>query len=165
MELQTIEDNQTPQPASVAFVTWKNLSVTVVKGSRAGNKILAEVNGYVEPKRMLALMGPSGSGKTTLLDTLAGRLASSASSTGKIYLNGKESDLSYGKTAYVTQDDVLTGTLTVRETINFSALLRLPPSLSYEHKQRLVDRTIKELGLEDAAHTFMGNWQEQKKTK
>ena len=54
-------------------------------------------------------MGPSGCGKTTLLDTLAGRLASSAQHTGDIRVNGHRSKLTYGRSAYVTQDDVLIG--------------------------------------------------------
>ena len=81
---------------------------------------------YVEPNHMCAIMGPSGCGKTTLLDTLAGRLASNAQQGGDIRVNGHATQLSYGKSAYVTQDDVLIGTLTVFETIFFSAKLRLP---------------------------------------
>jgi len=111
-------------------VTWKDLSVTVVKGGNSGKVILKGVNGFVEPNNLLALMGPSGSGKTTLLDALAGRLSGSVTIKGNIKLNGEKSKLSYGRTAYVTQDDVLTGTLTVRETIGFSAFLRLSPSYS-----------------------------------
>lgn len=41
-------------------------------------------------------------------------------------MNGHRSRLSYGRSAYVTQDEVLIGTLTVMETIKFAAQLRLP---------------------------------------
>eukprot|EP01023_Acetabularia_acetabulum_P037446 TRINITY_DN3551_c0_g1_i5.p1 TRINITY_DN3551_c0_g1~~TRINITY_DN3551_c0_g1_i5.p1 ORF type:complete len:625 (-),score=111.88 TRINITY_DN3551_c0_g1_i5:523-2397(-) len=141
-----------------AFVTWKNLSVTVVKGGNKGKQILSDVSGFVEPGNLLALMGPSGSGKTTLLDTLAGRLASSATSSGTIKLNGQKSSLSYGKTAYVTQDDMMTGTLTVRETISFSAFLRISSAYSREQKLELIENTIRELGLEGVADVYLGNW-------
>ena len=93
-------------------------------------QILKGVDGYVEPNHMCAIMGPSGCGKTTLLDTLAGRLASSASAAGEIRVNGHRTALSYGKAAYVTQEDVLIGTLTVFETILYSAKLRLPQARS-----------------------------------
>eukprot|EP01025_Chloroclados_australasicus_P007707 TRINITY_DN1255_c0_g2_i1.p1 TRINITY_DN1255_c0_g2~~TRINITY_DN1255_c0_g2_i1.p1 ORF type:complete len:648 (-),score=54.65 TRINITY_DN1255_c0_g2_i1:460-2403(-) len=146
------------QVKSSAYVTWKDLQVTVTKGANKGKRILDGVSGYVEPCNLLALMGASGSGKTTLLDTLAGRLSGSATVTGNIYLNGKKSNLSYGKTAYVTQDDVFTGTLTVRETIGFSAFLRLPPSQTHQEKVDLINDTIRELGLEDVADTYLGNW-------
>lgn len=55
-----------------------------------------------------------------------GRLAHTARHTGDIRVNGHKSQLSYGRSAYVTQDDVLIGTLTVYETIFYSAKLRLP---------------------------------------
>ena len=48
-------------------------------------------------------MGPSGCGKSTMLDTLAGRLAKSATWEGQIRVNGHKSRLSYGRAAYVTQ--------------------------------------------------------------
>lgn len=42
------------------MLSWKNLVVTAknVKGSEI--QILKEVDGYVEPSTMLAIMGPSG---------------------------------------------------------------------------------------------------------
>ena len=94
------------------------------------------MDGYVEPNHMCAIMGPSGCGKTTLLDTLAGRLASSAAHTGDISVNGHKTALSFGKAAYVTQDDVLIGALTVFETILYSAKLRLPQASSSRQLRR-----------------------------
>ena len=47
---------------------------------------------------------------------------------------------------YVVQDDVVMGTLTVRENLMFSANLRLPPSYSKYDKTRKVDSIIKQLG-------------------
>jgi ABC-type multidrug transport system ATPase subunit len=60
--------------------------------------------------------------------------------------------------AYVTQDDNLIGTLTVRETIGYSALLRLPDKMPREDKRALVEGTIVEMGLQDCADTVIGNW-------
>jgi ABC-type multidrug transport system ATPase subunit len=60
--------------------------------------------------------------------------------------------------AYVTQDDNLIGTLTVRETISYSACLRLPDKMLREEKQALVEGTIVEMGLQDCADTVVGNW-------
>jgi len=48
------------------------------------------------------------------------------------------------------QDDVITGTLTVRENILFSAALRL--SCSHEQRQEIVDNVIDELGLKSVAN-------------
>ncbi|KAG2573505.1 hypothetical protein PVAP13_7KG257500 [Panicum virgatum] len=63
-----------------------------------------------------------------------------------------------GVQAYVTQDDNLIGTLTVRETIGYSALLRLPDKMPREDKRALVEGTIIEMGLQDCADTVIGNW-------
>lgn len=60
--------------------------------------------------------------------------------------------------AYVTQDDNLIGTLTVRETISYSARLRLPDKMAWSDKRALVESTIVEMGLQDCADTVIGNW-------
>lgn len=51
------------------------------------------------------------------------------------------------------QDDVVTGTMTPRESIMFSANLRLPPEISNQEKKDRVQETICELGLEKCADT------------
>ena len=141
-----------------ATLSWSHLEVKVkdVKGNE--RFILKGVDGFVEPRHMLAIMGPSGCGKSTLLDTLAGRLASSAHWEGEIRVNGHKSRLSYGRAAYVTQDEVLIGTLTVEETLMYAARLRLPVSMSQGDKQAIVDGVIAELGLESVRNTYIGNW-------
>lgn len=45
------------------------------------------------------------------------------------------------------QDDVVMGTLTVRENFTFSAALRLPSSVSQREKDQKVNTLIQELGL------------------
>lgn len=141
-----------------ATLSWSNLVVTVTDVKGNSRQILKGVDGYVEPNHMMAIMGPSGCGKTTLLDTLAGRLANSAQHTGDIRVNGNKSDLSYGRSAYVTQDDVLIGTLTVFETIYYSAKLRLPQSMPHGEKVKIVEDVIRELGLESTRDTYIGTW-------
>lgn len=58
----------------------------------------------------------------------------------------------------MTQEDVLLGTLTARETIRYSALLRLPTSMTREEVDGIVEGTIMELGLQDCADRVIGNW-------
>ena len=60
--------------------------------------------------------------------------------------------------AYVTQDDHLLGTLTVRESVWYSVEARLASDVSYANKQALVDAVILEMGLQDCANTHVGNW-------
>ncbi|KAL5698895.1 ATP-binding cassette sub- G member 1 [Ranunculus cassubicifolius] len=103
-------------------------------------------------------MGPSGCGKSTLLDTLAGRLHSNTTQTGQILVNSQRQRLAFGTSAYVTQEDTLMSTLTVREAVHYSALLLLPDSLSASEKRNRADMVIKEMGLQDAMNTRIGGW-------
>lgn len=47
----------------------------------------------------------------------------------------------------LSQEDVVMGTLTVRENLHFSAALRLPSSVPHSEKEARVNHLIKELGL------------------
>ena len=58
----------------------------------------------------------------------------------------------------MTQEDTLLGTLTVRETIHYSAHLRLPDEMPSHEKASIVQSTILEMGLQDCANTPVGNW-------
>ncbi|XP_015875735.2 ABC transporter G family member 12 [Ziziphus jujuba] len=141
------------------YLVWEDLTV-VLPNFRNGptKRLLNGLSGYAEPGRIMAIMGPSGSGKSTLLDSLAGRLSRNVVMTGNILFNGSKKRLDYGSVAYVTQEDVLLGTLTVRETIKYSAQLRLPTSMSKEEVNGIVEATIMEMGLLDCADRLIGNW-------
>ena len=58
---------------------------------------------------------------------------------------------------YVMQQDILTPTQTVRESLWFSANLRLPNSYSKKDKLELVEKMLKDLGLEKCADTYIGD--------
>ncbi|KAJ0755439.1 putative ABC-type xenobiotic transporter [Helianthus annuus] len=85
--------------------------------------ILDDVSGVVKPRRMTLLLGPPSSGKTTLLLALAGTLAKELTSTGKVTYNGHELHefVPERTSAYISQNDVHIGEMTVRETLAFSA--------------------------------------------
>ncbi|MCO5612469.1 hypothetical protein L7F22_066736 [Adiantum nelumboides] len=148
--------------SKIIFLTWKDLSVKVPAGRGRSHGqpryLLQNVSGYAEPGSLLAIMGPSGCGKTTLLNALAGRLETSMIDSGEILANGRRQRLSYGNSAYVTQDDSLIATLTTYETLVYSAHLQLPDSMISFEKQRRVQNTIREMGLQDCADTPVGGW-------
>lgn len=50
------------------------------------------------------------------------------------------------------------GTLTVRETVSYSAHLRLPNNLTKEEVRDIVEGTIMEMGLQECADSVIGNW-------
>ncbi|KAL3696596.1 hypothetical protein R1sor_010672 [Riccia sorocarpa] len=140
-----------------ARLSWRNLTV-VVNGNQS---VLHDISGFAEPGRLLAIMGPSGSGKSTLLEGLAGRLSNQAQCHGEILLNGRKEQLSYGTAAYVSQDDVLLGTLTVYETLYYSAKLRLPDNMTRSETELIVKKTIEDVGLQDSMSTPIGNWHQR----
>jgi ABC-type multidrug transport system fused ATPase/permease subunit len=122
-------DSSVVIPLHGYYLTFRNVSYSVnvknpVTGKNTDMKILTNVSGRVEPKEMCALMGASGAGKSTLLDVLADR-KTIGDITGEIYINGRERTRSMMKsTAYVMQDNAHIGSLTVKETLFFAALLR-----------------------------------------
>lgn len=59
--------------------------------------------------------------------------------------------------AYVTQDETLVTTLTVREAVHYAAQLQLPASMSKAGKRERADATIREMGLQEAMDTVIGS--------
>lgn len=84
------------------------------------------VNGAAYPGELLALMGSSGAGKTTLLNTLTFRTPNGVVSSGTRALNGQPAtpEALMALSAYVQQQDLFIGTLTVREHLVFQVSMR-----------------------------------------
>ncbi|PIA39226.1 hypothetical protein AQUCO_02700421v1 [Aquilegia coerulea] len=96
--------------------------VRLSKSNKRINKILRNVSGIVKPSRMTLLLGPPGSGKTTLLQALSGRLDKGLRVKGNVTYCGHEfCEFVPQKTcAYISQNDLHFGEMTVRETLDFS---------------------------------------------
>ncbi|XP_024970012.1 ABC transporter G family member 35-like [Cynara cardunculus var. scolymus] len=90
---------------------------------KAKLRILKDASGVIKPSRMALLLGPPSSGKTTLLLALAGRLDPSLKVEGEITYNGHNlNEFEPRRTsAYISQNDIHVGELTVKETLDFSA--------------------------------------------
>ncbi|XP_054028621.1 broad substrate specificity ATP-binding cassette transporter ABCG2 isoform X2 [Dryobates pubescens] len=121
----------------------------------ATKEVLRDVNGIMRPG-LNAILGPTGSGKSSLLDILAARKDPHGLS-GDILINGAPQPANFKCTSgYVVQDDVVMGTLTVRENLKFSAALRLPKSVREKEKNERVNQIIRELGLSKVADSKVG---------
>jgi ATP-binding cassette subfamily G (WHITE) protein 2 len=117
--------------------------------------VLKGVSGIMKPG-VNAIAGPTGVGKTTLLDILSGR-RSSSNPNSRVLLNGEPLPAYYNcMSGYVVQEDVLMGTLTVKENIEFSASLRIPGGISSTERKSRVNSLLKELGLEEVADSKIG---------
>ena len=102
------------------------------------------------------LQGVSGAGKTTLLDVLATRVTMGVV-TGDVLVDGQPRDDSFQrKTGYVQQQDVHLPTSTVREALQFSAILRQPAHLSRQEKLAYVEEVLELLGMQSYADAVVG---------
>ncbi|KAM0194176.1 hypothetical protein ACHAPI_007202 [Fusarium lateritium] len=146
-------------PSWLAPSTYGDLFSSKFSTSPKMKPLLHSVNADLQPGTLTAIIGGSGSGKTTLLNTVAERVLSSRlSQQGIATFNGKVGVHSV-RHAYVMQQDILLPTLTVRETLRYSADLRLPPSTTAEERHKVVEEVILELGLKECADTRIGNSQ------
>ncbi|KAL9637135.1 MAG: hypothetical protein Q9164_002388 [Protoblastenia rupestris] len=145
--------------STVKDFSWQGVTVTVKdRNTKEPKRLLENVSGNVKAGEILALMGPSGSGKTTLLNTLARREASSSNTAGTILTDGihLSQPAFRNMTSYVEQEDALIGSLTVRETVDFSARLSSAQLPSKQQRLARVDDLLRAFGLTDQALTLIG---------
>ncbi|KAB0344694.1 hypothetical protein FD755_020210 [Muntiacus reevesi] len=118
-------------------------------------EVLANINGVMKPG-LNAILGPTGGGKSSLLDVLAARKDPRGLS-GDVLINGAPRPANFKcNSGYVVQDDVVMGTLTVRENLQFSAALRLPTTMKNHEKNERINMVIHELGLDKVADSKVG---------
>jgi len=145
--------------AKRATLTFKDVNY-LVKASTTKDKLhlLKGISGYFAAGKMTALMGSSGAGKTTLMDVLSLRKAS-GEVTGDIRINGhpQEPKSFRRMTGYVEQFDVQSPQLTIRETVEFSAKMRLDKSIPMDAKLKFVDHVLAMLELDIIDSFLVGN--------
>ncbi|KAI0506555.1 ABC-2 type transporter-domain-containing protein [Xylaria bambusicola] len=133
---------------SDSIFTWRDVEYTVpyLGGER---KLLNKVNGYAKPGLLVALVGASGAGKTTLLNTLAQRQRTGVVS-GEMFVDGRPLGPDFQRnTGFCLQGDLHDGTQTIREALEFSALLRQESSIPRSEKLAYVDKIVDLLELND----------------
>ncbi|EPQ31436.1 uncharacterized protein PFL1_00771 [Pseudozyma flocculosa PF-1] len=142
--------------SSDSVFSWRDVNYDVlIKGSP--RRLLNNVSGYVAPGKMTALMGESGAGKTTLLNVLAQRTDTGVVQ-GLFQVDGKPLPRSFqAATGYCQQQDVHLESQTVREALQFSALLRQPREVPEQEKLDYVENVIRLLEMESWAEAMVGN--------
>ncbi|KAG2462440.1 broad substrate specificity ATP-binding cassette transporter ABCG2-like [Polypterus senegalus] len=155
----TRESLRVPHGSTVSFhnidYTVKMTSGPPFKHKVVEKQILCGISGIMKPG-LNAILGPTGSGKSSLLDVLAARKDPSGL-TGDVLIDGAQQPANFKCiSGYVVQDDVVMGTLTVRENLLFSAALRLPSSITFKEKEERVSNVITELGLTRVADSKVG---------
>eukprot|EP01052_Picozoa_sp_SAG31_P028503 SAG31_NODE_2757_length_5139_cov_2.828968_3_plen_442_part_00 len=125
-------------------IQFNNLTLALADG----RKVLKGVTGKLHAGRLCAIMGPSGAGKTTFLYTLCGK-ASYGTQGGKLTINGQKASVSDCRNAFgfVPQEDTMLRMMTVNETVDFNAAMRLPPTFSSHQRGQIVATVLDILGL------------------
>lgn len=137
-----------------------NYKQTLPDGSKeiVTRVILRGVSGSVQSGGLTMLMGASGAGKTTLFDVLTHRTSKAVRFSGSMTVNGADFDLVSFQSiaAYVTQDSHFVPHLTVRESLEFQAKLRLGSALSATERRERVDNALALLHLQTLASNIVG---------
>ncbi|KIW03844.1 uncharacterized protein PV09_05143 [Verruconis gallopava] len=148
---------------SESIFTWRNVEYTVpFRGGQ--KKLLNGVSGYAKPGKMVALMGASGAGKTTLLNTLSQRQTVGVVS-GDMLVDGEKLGPDFQRgTGFCEQMDLHDGTATIREALEFSAILRQEREVPRAEKIAYVDTIIDLLELNNVQDALISSLDvEQKK--
>lgn len=103
---------------TASSLRWERLSLIHNKSNK---NILSSLEGEVSCGEFLTVMGQSGAGKSSFLSILTARITSKTSGftiEGQVLMNGQRYDASkFARcAAYVRQDDIIMGTMTVEET-------------------------------------------------
>lgn len=152
-------DTKDTSDATPVTITWEALNCMLSLPDGSSRRLLNNLNGRAQPGRLLAIMGASGSGKTTLLNTLAGQVGYSSKIvlTGRVAVNAVPLQQSNHRKAFVQQEDLFFSMLTVRETLELAAQLRLPASMAPADRSAAVDHALQALGLVNVADTRVGD--------
>ncbi|KAI8908139.1 ABC transporter G family protein [Powellomyces hirtus] len=136
--------------------TWQDMNYTVpVKGGE--RQLLNNIEGWIKPGQMTALMGSSGAGKTTLLDVLAKR-KTMGKVEGKVFLNGQDLKVDFERiTGYVEQMDIHNPMQTVREALRFSALMRQDASVPIQEKYDYVEKVLDMMEMTQLGDALIGD--------
>ncbi|KAL6032066.1 hypothetical protein STEG23_017138 [Scotinomys teguina] len=164
LEEGSITDSEARHSLSVLHVSfsvsnrvgpWWNIRSFQQRWER---KILKDVSLYIESGQIMCVLGSSGSGKTTLLDAISGRLRRTGTLEGEVFVNGRGlcRDQFQDCFSYVLQSDVFLSSLTVRETLRYTAMLALRHSSSDFYNKK-VEAVMEELSLSHVADQMIGN--------
>ena len=114
----------------------------------SGRWLLRDVAFRLERCSFLAIVGPSGAGKSTLLNALTGFRPATE---GRVLYDGRDLYGEYDelrmRLGYVPQADVLHGSLTVGQALDYGVRLRFPRDVSAPERHDLIADVLAQLGI------------------
>jgi ABC-type multidrug transport system ATPase subunit len=120
-------------------------------------KLLSNITGAFQPGVLTALVGVSGAGKTTLMDVLAGR-KTGGYIEGDIRISGfPKNQKTFARiSGYCEQNDIHSPQVTVRESLLFSAWLRLGSDIDNETKKSFVEQVMDLVEMKSLEYALVG---------
>lgn len=163
---KSAEVNQSHLQRSRIDVEVRNLSLSWDRrkpAKPASKVILDDVSAVFPAGQVSAILGPSGAGKSTLLQLLASRKLKAGAMAGFyrqgdiLFAGAAVNHLTQSNVAFVEQeDDWHLPSLTVRETLRYAAILRLPADMPRKQKIARAETVLRMLGLKDCADLPVG---------
>lgn len=127
-------------------------AIGISKQAQDGKVLLNDISFTILPGEFVTILGGSGAGKSTTLDALNGFRPASG---GQILVNGDDYYRNFNSyrsiLGYVPQSDIIHDELTVEESLNYVAKLRLSNDISEQERRRLVHDVMQKMGLETRA--------------
>jgi ABC-type multidrug transport system ATPase subunit len=149
-----VETRTSPSRAERPVLTARRLSVQ----AQSGRVLISNIDVALRPKSLTAVIGPSGAGKSTLLHSLAGQISPS---DGGVWWQGHPLHDEYldlrTQIGFVPQEEIQHPQLGVRQSLTFSARLRLPDSTTAEALKARVDDVISQVGLQAEQRQRIGS--------
>ncbi|KAG6819856.1 hypothetical protein H0H93_007942, partial [Arthromyces matolae] len=166
LEVLGLGASDTYQPTLGSLFSYKTIQ-TKIRAARHPpvRTILSGFEGVVKPGEMLLVLGRPGSGCTTFLKTMANMRDEYHGVNGEVYYDSlTSSDIKNqyrGDVQYCPEDDVHFPTLTVEQTLNFSAKTRAPHQRAGMRRNAYVEHVTDVLttlfGLRHAKKTPVGD--------
>ncbi|XP_073011839.1 ABC transporter G family member 45-like isoform X1 [Typha latifolia] len=120
-------------------------------------QLLRDVSGAFRPGILTALMGITGAGKTTLLDVLAGR-KTGGYIEGTVSISGfpKKQETFSRISGYCEQTDIHSPFVTVLESLQYSAWLRLPANIEPHGRSMFIEEVMRLVELTPLKDAMVG---------
>ena len=139
---------------------WSGASATMCATDRPAEYHVVFCTGAnlrILPSEFVAIIGANGSGKSTLMNIMAGRMLPSE---GTVLLNDCDLHANFQALkqdiAFVPQQDVLHEQLTLRQALDYTAQLRLPPDTTVEQRRAAVNDAARSVDLLDRLDQRIG---------
>lgn len=149
-----VQTRTSPPPAERPVLIARRLAVQ----AESGRLLISDVDVALGPRSLTAVIGPSGAGKSTLLHSLAGQISPADGGVWWLghHLHDEYLDLRT-QIGFVPQEEIQHPQLGVRQSLQFSARLRLPDSTTPAALDARVDAVIEQVGLKAEERQRIGS--------